>query len=72
MNIINAESLESLTHTNTHTHKYFYRKTETIYSTSNSLINEIKMEAQYNCAYFRYEDGLCCDVVCLFLRLFYA
>ena len=37
---------------------------------SNSLINEIKIEAQYNCAYFRYEDGLCCDVVCLFCVYF--
>ena len=33
---------------------------------SNSLINEIKIEAQCKCAYLRYKDGLCKKVVCLF------
>ena len=33
---------------------------------SNSLRNEIKVEAQCNCACLRYKDGLRYFVVCLF------
>ena len=33
---------------------------------SNSLKNEVKIEAQLSCAYLGYKDGLLFFVVCLF------
>ena len=48
----NGKSLEAVTHTHTHTHREFRE--------NNKII-----EAQYNCVYSRYKDGLC-FIVCLF------